>query len=448
MRTDMDLFELAMEERLSSTSPLALRMRPKTLEQFLGQSEIVGEGTVLRKAISQDTLSSAILWGPPGTGKTTLARIIANITKGAFVQISAVTSNVSEVRKLLKEAKDRLAMEGRKTILFIDEIHRFNKAQQDALLPAVEEGIIILIGATTENPYFEVNSPLISRSTIFRFQPLSSHDVTEILLRALRDKEQGLGREKIVLREEALQHILKVANGDARIALNTLEVAVLAASQGKGTKTITLEIAVDASQKRAVIYDREGDAHYDTVSAFIKSMRGSDPDASLYWLARMIYAGEDPRFIARRMVIFASEDIGNADPQALLVATGAAHAVEYVGLPEARLNLAQAAIYLATAPKSNAVIAAIDSALKAVEEDELPSVPQHLRDSHYPGAKKLGHGRGYKYPHNYPSHFIPQDYLPPGLRGKKYYEPSDSGYEKKIKRYLKRLEEKKNQQDQ
>jgi len=444
----MDLFELAMEERLSSTSPLALRMRPKTLEQFLGQSEIVGEGTVLRKAISQDTLSSAIFWGPPGTGKTTLARIIANITKGAFVQISAVTSNVSEVRKLLKEAKDRLAMEGRKTILFIDEIHRFNKAQQDALLPAVEEGIIILIGATTENPYFEVNSPLISRSTIFRFQPLSSHDVTEILLRALRDKEQGLGREKIVLREEALQHILKVANGDARIALNTLEVAVLAASQGKGTKTITLEIAVDASQKRAVIYDREGDAHYDTVSAFIKSMRGSDPDASLYWLARMIYAGEDPRFIARRMVIFASEDIGNADPQALLVATGAAHAVEYVGLPEARLNLAQAAIYLATAPKSNAVIAAIDSALKAVEEDELPSVPQHLRDSHYPGAKKLGHGKGYKYPHNYPGHFTPQDYLPPGLRGKKYYEPSDSGYEKKIKRYLKRLEERENQQDQ
>lgn len=444
----MDLFELAMEERLSSTSPLALRMRPKTLEQFLGQSEIVGEGTALRKAISQDTLSSAIFWGPPGTGKTTLARIIANITKGAFVQISAVTSNVSEVRKLLKEAKDRLAMEGRKTILFIDEIHRFNKAQQDALLPAVEEGIIILIGATTENPYFEVNSPLISRSTIFRFQPLSSHDVTEILLRALRDKEQGLGRKKIVLREEALQHILKVANGDARIALNTLEVAVLAASQEKGTKTITLEIAVDASQKRAVIYDREGDAHYDTVSAFIKSMRGSDPDASLYWLARMIYAGEDPRFIARRMVIFASEDIGNADPQALLVATGAAHAVEYVGLPEARLNLAQAAIYLATAPKSNAVIVAIDSALKAVEEDELPSVPQHLRDSHYPGAKKLGHGKGYKYPHNYAGHFTPQDYLPPGLRGKKYYEPSDSGYEKKIKRYLKRLEERGNQQDQ
>jgi putative ATPase len=444
---EMDLFESAMQEKQMEAAPLALRMRPRTLEEFVGQESIVGEGTVLRKAISQDTLSSAIFWGPPGTGKTTLARIVANLTRAIFVQISAVTSNVSEVRKLLKEAKDRLATEGNRTILFIDEIHRFNKAQQDALLPAVEEGTVVLIGATTENPYFEVNSPLISRSTIFRFQPLSSDNVKEIILGALKDEERGLSRENVVLKEDALQHILKVANGDARIALNVLGVAALTTPKEKETKTITLEMAVDASQKRAIIYDREGDAHYDTVSAFIKSMRGSDPDASIYWLARMIYAGEDPRFIARRMVIFASEDIGNADPQALLVATGAAHAVEYVGLPEAQLNLAQAVIYLATAPKSNAVIRAIQSAMGSVEEDELPPVPPHLRDSHYPGAKKLGHGKGYKYPYNYPDHFTLQDYLPPELRGKKYYEPSDSGYEKKIKEYLRELEEKRGKED-
>lgn len=436
-----------LEKRQALGSPLAVKMRPRTMDEFVGQKNIVGEGTVLRKAINQDALGSAIFWGPPGTGKTTLARIIANLTRAVFVQISAVTSNVGEVRKLLKQARDRLAFDGKKTILFIDEIHRFNKSQQDALLPAVEDGVIALIGATTENPYFEVNSPLISRSTIFRFQPLSSADVQGILTNALKDKERGLGGEGVTLKEDALGHILRVANGDARIALNVLEAAAVAVPKQKGHKTITLEIAVDASQKRAIIYDREGDAHYDTVSAFIKSLRGSDPDAAVYWLARMIYAGEDVRFIARRMIIFASEDIGNADPQALLVATSAAHAVDYVGFPEAQLNLAHAALYLAAAPKSNAVIRAIQSAMSSVEEDELPPVPPHLRDSHYPGAKKLGHGKGYKYPHNYPDHFTPQDYLPPELRGKKYYEPSDSGYEKKIKEYLKGLEEGRGKED-
>ncbi|MDI6689428.1 MAG: AAA family ATPase [Actinomycetota bacterium] len=438
----MDLFDIESSHEIEELkqAPLALRMRPRTLEEFVGQKQILGEGMVLRRAILEDALQSVIFWGPPGSGKTALAYIIANVTKAHFIRMSAVTSNVSEVRKAISESHQRLKTSGRRTIILIDEIHRFNKAQQDALLPAVEEGTIILIGVTTENPYFEVNSPLISRSRIFRFEPLPDEDVRQILKRALEDRERGLGSLQIKLEKAALEHIIKVANGDARCALNALEMAALTTSPGgKGVRKVTLKIAEDAIQKRAVIYDREGDAHYDTISAFIKSMRGSDPDAAIYWLARMLYAGEDPRFIARRMVIFASEDIGNADPQALVVATAAAQAVEFVGLPECRLNLAQAAIYLATAPKSNSVIRGIDKALKDVEEERSFTIPKHLRDAHYPGAKKLGHGEGYKYPHSFPGHYVSQDYLPPELRNKKYYIPSSSGHEKKIAEYLKKL---------
>lgn len=435
----MNLFDLNLENQLEHYAPLAVRMRPRFLEEFVGQEEIVGEGTTLRKAIADDTLTSAIFWGPPGTGKTTLAKIIANITKAHFVQLSAVTSNVAEVRKVLFEAKDRLAMHSQKTILLIDEIHRFNKAQQDALLPAVEEGIIVLIGATTENPYFEVNAPLISRSRLFRFEPLAKEEIKKILERACGDQQRGLGKEKIRLEKDALNHFIEVANGDARIALNALGVAALTTPPKNEMRRITLKTAEDAIQKRALLYDKEGDAHYDTVSAFIKSMRGSNPDAALYWLARMIYAGEDPRFIARRMIIFASEDIGNADPQALVVATATAQAVEYVGLPEARLNLAQAATYLATSPKSNAVIKGIEAALRDIEGEQAPLVPKHLRDNHYPGAKKLGHGEGYKYPHNFPGHYVSQTYLPEELKNKKYYQPSESGYEKRIGEYLRKL---------
>lgn len=420
-------------------APLALKVRPRTFSEFVGQQEIVGPSTVLRRAIEEDTLSSVIFWGPPGCGKTTLAQIIANRTKAYFVKISAVTASVNDVRKVIGQAKERQIGYGQRTILLLDEVHRFNKAQQDALLPAVEDGTIILIGTTTENPYFEVNSALISRSRVFQFSALSQDDLRKILNTALKDKERGLGKEKVRLDKKAFEHIIQMANGDARSALNALELAVLTASQDKeGAKHITLQMTEDAIQKKALLYDRVGDTHYDTISAFIKSMRGSDPQASLYWLARMIYAGEDPRFIARRMVIFASEDIGNADPQALVIATAAAQAVEYVGLPETRLNLAQAAIYLATAPKSNAVIQGIDQAMKDVEEKEAPPPAKHLRNPAHPGLKKHGYGEGYKYPHNYPGGRVDQDYLPENLKGTKYYQPSDTGFEKEIKRRMKR----------
>jgi putative ATPase len=407
-------------------------MRPRDLEEFVGQKEIVGNGRYLRKAIEEDQLLTAIFWGPPGTGKTTLAFIIASMTQAYFEQISAVTSGVTEVRKLIKEAEDRRVMHGRRTILFIDEIHRFNKAQQDALLPAVEEGTIILIGATTENPYFEVNSALVSRSKIFRLNHLTEEEVLTVLERALSDDERGLGAFNLEVDEEALEHIVHTAGGDARIALNTLEAATLLAAESGGCGNIDLGTAEEAAQSKALLYDKWGDSHYDTISAFIKSMRGSDPQAAIYWLARMICAGEDPRFIARRMVIFASEDIGLADSRALLVADAAARAVEFVGLPECRLNLAHAALYLTMAPKGNSSIRAISAATKEVEQGRTQPVPSHLRDSHYPGAAVLGHGRGYLYPHSYPGNYVKQCYLPEGMEGREFYQPGWSGEERRI----------------
>jgi putative ATPase len=430
----LDLFESLREELEAQGGPLALRMRPRGLDEFVGQREVVGEGTYLRKAIGEDKLATAIFWGPPGSGKTTLAQIVANLTHAHFQQISAVTSGVAEVRKLISEAEDRLAMEGRRTILFIDEIHRFNKAQQDALLPAVERGIITLIGATTENPYFEVNSALVSRSKIFRLNPLNDEEVAEVVTRALKDAERGLGGLGLVIEDEALEHVIHTSGGDARVALNTLEAAALLADRTPGPPHITLKTAEEAAQRKALLYDKSADAHYDTISAFIKSMRGSDPDAALYWLARMLCAGEEPRFIARRMIIFASEDVGLADSQALLVAEAAARAVEFVGLPECQLNLAHAVLYLALAPKSNSAIMGIMAARKEVEEGLTPPVPAHLRDSHYRGAAALGHGAGYLYPHSYPGHMVKQEYLPEEMEGRHYFRPGSQGQEPELVR--------------
>jgi putative ATPase len=428
----LDLFEYAQEEKGIKEAPLALRMRPRTLEEFVGQKEVVGDGTYLQRAIEQDQLLTAIFWGPPGSGKTTLAFIIANLTQAHFKQISAVTSGVAEVRMLIKEAEDRRVMHGRRTILFIDEIHRFNKAQQDALLPAVEKGTIILIGATTENPYFEVNSALVSRSKIFRLGPLTEEEVLTVVERAIADDDRGLGGFNLEVDEAALEHIVHTAGGDARVALNTLEAATLLAVESEGSRNVDLKTAEEAAQRKALLYDKWGDSHYDTISAFIKSMRGSDPQAAVYWLARMICAGEDPRFIARRMIIFASEDIGLADSRALLVADAAARAVEYVGLPECRLNLAHAVLYLALAPKSNSSIRAISAAAKDVEQGKTPPVPTHLRDSHYPSAAVLGHGKGYLYPHDYPGNYVKQTYLPDGLEDHEYYQPGRMGEEENM----------------
>ena len=425
----MDLFDYAREDIRAKEAPLALRMRPRTLEEFVGQQEIVGEGTYLRRAIEEDRLQTAIFWGPPGSGKTTLAAIIANLSHASFRQISAVTSGVAEVRELIREAEERLAMHGQRTILFIDEILRFNKAQQDALLPAVEQGTIVLIGATTENPYFEVNSALVSRSKIFRLNPLTGEELKTVLRRALEDEERGLKKERVELSPEALEHIAQMAGGDARVALNTLEGAALLAEERDGVRHIDLKTAEEAAQRKALLYDKWGDSHYDTVSAFIKSMRGSDPDAAIYWLARMLYAGEDPRFIARRMVIFASEDVGLADSRALLVADAAARAVEFVGMPECQLNLAHATLYLSLAPKSNSSTKALAAARGEVERGMTPPVPPHLRDSHYPGAAALGHGAGYRYPHDYPESYVPQQYLPEGMEKRYYYRAGEQGEE-------------------
>ncbi len=431
----MDLFEYARKDELQKEAPLAVRMRPRTLEEFVGQEHIVGPGKLLRRAIEADRLGSIILWGPPGTGKTSLASVIANRTKSHFEAVSAVTAGVKELRQLIAAAKNRRVMRDRRTILLVDEIHHFTKTQQDALLPHVEEGLITLIGITTENPYFEVIGALVSRSRIFRLEPLSEEEVAVILKRAVGDAERGLGDRKVELSEEALAHLVRVAGGDARIALNALELAVETTEpDSEGVIRVTLEVAEDSIQRRALLYDKDGDAHYDTVSAFIKSLRGSDPDAALYWLANMIYAGEDPRFIVRRMMIFASEDIGNADPQALTVATSAAQALEWVGLPEAQYNLAQAAIYLASAPKSNST-GAYFKALAEVEEQGIVEVPDHLKDASRDG-EALGHGQGYKYPHQYAGHFVRQQYLPDRLQGRRYYEPSDQGYEKEIRKRL------------
>jgi putative ATPase len=426
----VDIFDQNLDQ--GRGAPLADRMRPRTLDEFVGQAHIVGPGKLLRRAIEADQLGSLILYGPPGSGKTTLARIIAHMTSASFIQVNAVSSGVKELRKVIEDAESRLKYYNQRTIVFVDECHAFNKSQQDVLLPAVERGIIIFIGATTENPYFEMNGALISRSRIFQLEALRDDDVREVLQRALADLERGLGKFAVKLDEEALEHLVKTANGDARSALNALELAVLSTPPGKdGIRHVTLEVAEDSIQRRAVRYDKGRDQHYDVISAFIKSIRGSDPDAALYWYARMTYAGEDQRFIVRRLIVHASEDIGMADPQAMLMAHAAANALEWVGLPEARIPIAQCIIYLATAPKSNSVITAIDAALKDVETMRNEPVPSHLRDTSYPGAKMLGH-TGYKYPHNYPGHWVEQQYLPENVRRRKYYRPSDQGFEAKL----------------
>lgn len=430
---DTDMFSHKAEETLERDAPLAARMRPRTLDEFVGQEHMVGPGRLLRRAIEADRLTSIILYGPPGTGKTTLAMVIAGMTKSHFEQVNAVTAGVADLRRVVAEAEERLGMHGKRTILFIDEVHRFNRSQQDALLPAVENGTVIFIGATTENPFFEVNAPLVSRSRVFRLEPLSDRDIAVILRRALEDRERGLGEFSVEVDDDAFNHIVRMANGDARSALNAIELAVLTTPPDeRGVRHITLEVAEDSIQRRALVYDRDGDAHYDTISAFIKSMRGSDPDAAVYWLARMVAAGEDPEFIARRIVIQAAEDVGCADPHALLVACAAAWAVKFVGWPEAKLPLAQAAIYVATAPKSNSAYVAIGKAMEDVEKERSGEVPAHLRDASYKGAARLAHGAGYKYPHDFPGHFVPQQYLPDTLAGRVYYEPSSNGYEKQI----------------
>jgi putative ATPase len=418
------------EDRTLRHRPLAARMRPRDLDEFVGQSHILGPGQLLRRAIEADRIQSLIFYGPPGTGKTSLAQIIARRTRSKFERLSGVESNVADMRLVLSLAANRLENKQQSTILFIDEIHRFNKAQQDVLLPDVEGGTVRLIGATTHNPFFFVNSPLVSRSQIFELRPLTEEDLYALLQRALADQERGLGYLKIQVEEAALRHLAKLSDGDARKALNALEIAALTtAPDAGGVIPIDLPVAEQSIQKKAVVYDDE-DAHYDTISAFIKSMRGSDPDATLYWLAKMIHAGEDPRFIARRIVIHAAEDVGLADPMALVLANAAFQAAEFIGWPEARIPLAEAAIYIATATKSNSTVMAIDAALKDVESGRTLAVPEHLRDASYRGAKRLGHGQGYEYAHDHPEHFVVQDYLG---ADKRYYEPTEQGVEKKIK---------------
>ena len=436
----MDIFTYGWQEQVKKQAPLALKIRPQTLDDFVGQEDILGKGKLLRRLIEADRLSSIILYGPPGTGKTTLAKIIANMSRAGFFQLNAVMSGVKEIKEVISRARELLATEGKRTILFIDEIHRFNKSQQDALLPSVEDGTVTLIGATTENPYFTVNSPLLSRSRIFGFKPLENYHIQKILERALKDEDKGLKRWEPQVERKALEHIIEMANGDARSALNALEVAVLTTpADEKGKRKITLETAEESIQQKALNYDRQGDNHYDTISAFIKSIRGSDPDAALYWLACMIKAGEDPGFIARRLVISASEDIGNADPRALLIAVSAAQALQMIGMPEGRIILAQAAAYLASAPKSNASYQGINRALDDVSHRRSGAVPPYLRDSNYAGAKKLGRGKGYKYPHDFPGHFTVQQYLPNELRDVIYYFPTENGEEKGIKERLEKL---------
>jgi putative ATPase len=430
----MCLFEEGEAANRRAAQPLAARMRPASLDEFVGQRHFLGEGKLLRRLLAADRLGSLIFYGPPGTGKTTLARLLALESRSRFQQVSAVASGVKELREILAAAADRLSAEGRRTLLFVDEIHRFNKAQQDVLLPDVEEGVVILAGATTENPFFTVNSPLVSRSRIFQFQPLSSDDIKTLLLRAAADKERGLGNYEIHIHADALEFLAETSDGDARRALSALEVGVLSA--GPGTIEFTRQLAEESVQRKAVQYDRLGDAHYDAISALIKSIRGSDPDAALYWLARMLEGGEDVRFLARRLVILASEDVGNADPAALPLAVAAAGACELVGLPECQLNLAQAVTYLACAPKSNAATVGIGEARADVREGRLLPVPVHLRDSHYGGAKRLGHGRDYQYAHDSPGAVAAQDYL--GI-DREYYRPTDRGFEKELARRLEKI---------
>ena len=436
----MDLFDYMREENMKQDSPLASRMRPTTLDEVVGQEHIVGRDKLLYRAIKADKLSSVIFYGPPGTGKTTLARVIANTTSAEFTSINATAAGKKDMEDVVAKAKDNQGMYGKKTILFIDEIHRFNKGQQDYLLPFVEDGTVILIGATTENPYFEVNGALLSRSVIFELKTLSVENIKTLIMRALTDTEKGMGVYNACIDDDALEFLADMANGDARAALTAIELGVLTTDPGEdGRIHITLAVAEECIQKRAIKYDKDGDNHYDTISAFIKSMRGSDPDAAVYYLARMLNAGEDIKFIARRIIICAAEDVGMADPNALVVATAAAQAVERIGMPESRIILSEAVVYVATAPKSNSSYIAVDEALNTVRNTPSAPIPVHLQDSHYKSAGKLGHGIGYEYAHAYPNHYVDQQYLPDALAGSKFYEPGELGYEKEVRRLRREL---------
>ena len=433
----MDLFEYMRSQNMESEAPLASRLRPTTLDEVVGQQHIVGKDKLLYRAIKADKLSSIIFYGPPGTGKTTLAKVIANTTSAEFLQINATSAGKKDMEQVVKQAQDNAGMYQKRTILFVDEIHRFNKSQQDYLLPFVEAGTIILIGATTENPYFEVNGALLSRSIIFELHSLQTDDIKRLLRRAVEDTERGMGSYKVRLTEDALDFLADMADGDARAALNAIELAVLTTERGEdGLITITLDVAQECIQKRAVRYDKSGDNHYDTISAFIKSMRGSDPDAAVYYLARMLNAGEDIKFIARRIMICAAEDVSNADPMALVVAVSASQAVERIGMPEAQIILAQAATYVASAPKSNSAVTAISEAMDCVQHTKISGIPPYLQDAHYGGAGKLGHGIGYQYAHDYPKHYAKQQYLPDEIADRTFYHPVDHGYELKIRQYF------------
>lgn len=438
----MDLFDYMRSTTMEQSAPLASRLRPTTLEEVVGQQHIIGKDKLLYRAIQADKLSSIIFYGPPGTGKTTLAKVIANTTSAEFTQLNATVAGKKDMEAVVAQAKDNMGMYGKKTILFVDEIHRFHKGQQDYLLPFVEDGTIILIGATTENPYFEVNGALISRSIIFELKPLEKEDIKILLNRAVTDREKGMGAYGAVLEPEALEFLADISNGDARLALNAIELGILTTTPSEDGKIyITEAVAEQCIQKRVLRYDKDGDNHYDVISAFIKSMRGSDPDAAVYYLARMLYAGESIEFIARRIMICASEDVGNADPQALQVAVAAAQAVHQLGMPEARIPLAQAAVYVASAPKSNAAYMAVNKAMELVQNGKTMPVPAHLQDASYKGAAQLGRGLGYKYAHNYPGHYVKQQYLPDGLEDARFYEPTENGYEAEIGRYLAGLRE-------
>ena len=437
----MDLFDYMRSNTMKKESPLASRLRPRTLDEVVGQQEIIGRDKLLYRAIKADKLSSLIFYGPPGTGKTTLAKVIANTTSAEFVQLNATVAGKKDMEEVVQSAKNNAGMYGKRTILFVDEIHRFNKGQQDYLLPFVEDGTIVLIGATTENPYFEVNSALISRSVIFELKPLGQKDIEMLIERAVYNVERGMGAYNAVIDEDAKAFLADIAGGDARAALNAVELGILTTERSADGKIhLTLEVAAECIQKRAVRYDKNGDSHYDTISAFIKSMRGSDPDAAVYYLARMLYAGESVTFVSRRIIICAAEDVGNADPQALQMAVAAAQAVERVGMPEAQIILSQAVTYVASAPKSNSAVRAIADAMDAVRDCKA-TVPVYLQDSHYKGAAKLGHGIGYEYAHDFPKHFSRQQYLPEELKDRTFYHPSENGYEKKIKEYLKWVRE-------
>lgn len=438
----MDIFDYMRKNTMEKESPLAARLRPRTLDEVVGQQHIIGKDKLLYRAIKADKLSSIIFYGPPGTGKTTLAKVIANSTSSEFMQINATTAGKKDMEDVIAKAKDNRGMFGKKTLLFIDEIHRFNKSQQDYLLPFVEDGTIVLIGATTENPYFEVNGALISRSIIFELKPLSREDIGILLDRAIADSDRGMGAYEAILEPEAREFLMDYSDGDARHALNAIELGILTTERSEDQKIhISLEVAKECIQKRSLRYDKTGDNHYDTISAFIKSMRGSDPDAAVYYLARMLNAGEEVAFIARRIMICAAEDVGMADPNALTVATSASLAVERLGMPEARIVLSEAAVYVATAPKSNASYLAIDEALGEVEHTGNLPIPVHLQDAHYKGAAKLGHGSGYQYAHDFPNHYVEQQYLPYELRGTEFYTPGGLGYEVKIRDHMKKIKE-------